>query len=111
MKVQDLLNHWESTSTGAVTQDAYQVKLPIEAAAKIAALVDMYPSQSAETLITDLLSAALDDLESHLPYVGGNKIIGRDELGDPMYEDVGPTPKYLDLTKKHLQRYKSHRAN
>lgn len=111
MKVRELLNYWESTSTGTVTQEACKIKLPIETAAKLAALADMYPSQSTEALVTDLLTAALDDLETSLPYVSGSKVISVDELGDPMYEDVGPTPRYLDLTRKHLRRYKANTAN
>jgi hypothetical protein len=30
-----------------------------------------------------------------------------DEMGDPLYEDVGPTPRYLRLTREHLRRFKS----
>jgi hypothetical protein len=60
-------------------------------------------------LLTDLISAALNDLESGFPYVGGNTVIAQDEEGDPLYEDVGPTPRYLALTRKHLQRLVSTR--
>jgi hypothetical protein len=57
-------------------------------------------------IITDLLSAALNELESSLPYQRGDHVVALDEEGDPLYEDVGPTPRYLMLTRKHLQRYK-----
>ena len=30
-----------------------------------------------------------------------------DEQGDPLYEDIGPTPRYLDLTRRHLHRFKA----
>ena len=25
-------------------------------------------------------------------------------MGDPMYEDIGPTPRYLKLTRQHLKK-------
>jgi hypothetical protein len=28
-----------------------------------------------------------------------------DEEGDPLYEDIGPTPRYLSLTREILQKY------
>jgi hypothetical protein len=44
----------------------------------------------------------LNELESAMPYVRGKKVVTTDELGDPIYEDVGPTPRYLSLTEKHM---------
>ena len=105
MKVPALLHLWESTANGQLTQQEYNVRLPVEDAAKLQALAEMYPRRSLPDIITDLLSAALDDVESSLPYVRGNNIVARDEEGDPLYEDVGPTPRYLSLTKKHLSDY------
>ena len=105
MKVPALLRLWESTANGQLTQQEYNVRLPVEDAAKLQALAEMYPRRSLPDIITDLLSAALDDVESSLPYVRGNNIVARDEEGDPLYEDVGPTPRYLSLTKKHLSDY------
>lgn len=106
MKVNELMNHWESTSTGTVTRDAYTIKLPVDAAARISALNELYPGHNIDQLITDLLSAALEELETSLPYVRGERVIGVDEMGDPLYEDVGPTPRYLQLTREHLRRFK-----
>ena len=105
MKVQELLALWEQTATGEMTQQKYSVRLPLEDAARLQALAEMYPRRSIENLITDLLTAALDDVESSLPYVRGETVVALDELGDPLYEDVGPTPKYLSLTRKHLDEF------
>jgi hypothetical protein len=33
--------------------------------------------------------------------VAGTKIISTDEQGDPVYEDTGPMPRFLELTRKH----------
>jgi hypothetical protein len=69
-------------------------------------LAELFPRRNIEELITDLLSAALDEMESVMPYRQGTKVVATDEQGDPLYEDIGPTPRYLSLTEKHLNRYK-----
>ena len=107
MKVSELMQHWQSTSTGTVTRDAYTIKLPVDAAARVAALAELYPGHNVEQPITDLHSAALEELETSLPYVRGEQVVGTDEQGDPLYEDIGPTPRYLDLTRRHLHRFKA----
>lgn len=107
MKVQELLALWERTAKAEFTQEEYTIKLPLEDAAKLQALADMYPRRSIENIIQDLLSAALEDVESSLPYVRGDNVVAVDELGDPLYEDVGPTPRYLSLTQKHIEEYRS----
>jgi hypothetical protein len=104
MKVSALMNSWEKSAAGQLTQEEYRVRLPIEDAAKIAALAEMFPRRIREQLMTDLLSAALDDLVTSLPYIQGDKIIAWDEEGDPIFEDAGQTPLYLRLTRKHLSR-------
>lgn len=105
MTVHQLVEFWEKSFSGPLTATTYQLRLPMEDAAKIEALAEMYPKRSRESIITDLLSAALGELVTGLPYVQGNQIIARDEEGEPIYEDIGPTPRYLQLTRKHLSRY------
>ncbi len=102
MKVNKLLKLWEETGNGHLTNEEYKVRLPIADAAKLQALAEMYPRRSITDIITDLLSAALEDIESGMPYESGDNIVAIDEQGDPLYEDIGPTPRYLSLTKKHM---------
>ena len=106
MKVSELVKLWDQTASGALTKDAYAVRLPIEDAAKLAALCEMYPKRTSEQIITDLLSAALSDLETTMPYVKGSRVVSQDEMGDPIYEDLGPTPEFIQLTHKHLDKLK-----
>ena len=106
MKVRELLSHWEQNARSELTREAYTVRLPLEDAARLEALARMYPRRSLEELITDLLSAALEELESSLPYVEGERVVAVDEQGDPLYEDVGPTPRYLKLVRESLARYR-----
>jgi hypothetical protein len=105
MKIDALLKLWEQTAEGELTQEQYQVRLPLEDAARLQALAKMYPRRSLEEIITDLLAAALGEVESNLPYVRGDTIVAMDEEGDPLYEDIGPTPRYLSLTREILQKY------
>ena len=106
MKVRELLSLWEQTAAGTLTADSYDVRLSIKDAARLNALAELYPRRNIEELITDLLTAALDEMESVMPYQQSSKVVAFDEQGDPLYEDVGPTPRYLSLTEKHLSRYK-----
>lgn len=101
MRITDLMNEWESSASGHLTAKEYRLQLPLHDAAKIAALVDMYPRRNEMEIITELLTAALNELERAMPYVQGDKVIARDDRGDPIYEDVGPTPRFIALSTKH----------
>ncbi len=102
MKVSTLAKVWEKTAKARLTSKEYTLHLPLEDAARIAALAEMYPKRTDKEILSELLSAALDELEASLPYVRGSKVIALDEQGDPLYEDVGPTPRFLDLSKKYM---------
>ncbi len=106
MNVRDLLSIWDKTAGGELSAEQFAVHLPVEDAARLRALAEMYPRRTIEEIITDLLSAALTEVESSLPYVRGDTVVATDEEGDPVYEDVGPTPRFLTLTRKHLERYR-----
>ena len=101
MKIKSLAAQWEKQAKATMTTEEYSLRLPIEDAAKIAALTEMYPKRAQSEILGELISAALEELESSFPYVAGTKVTAHDEMGDPIYEDVGPTPKFLDLAKKY----------
>ena len=107
MHVKQLIDAWQSAASEPRTARTYEVRLPVHDAAKIAALREMFPGRSEQDLITDMLSAALDELEAAFPYIQGRKVVAEDELGDPIYEDVGNTPRFNELTRKHLERIKA----
>lgn len=102
MKIRELTRHWEQTATGRLSKTEYSIHLDVEAAARLAALSEMYPKHHPEELLGELIGAALEELEASFPYVRGTKVISTDEEGDPLYEDVGPTPKFLELSKRYL---------
>lgn len=104
MKVVELIEMWDREAAGDLTREQYAVRLPLEDAAKLEALAEMFPRRTREQLITELLSVALDQVVSGFPYVEGDRVISRDEEGDPVFEDVGHTPRYLRLVRKHMER-------
>lgn len=108
MTLRDLVNIWEKTAGAPLTEEGFQVKLSSKDAAKVAALTEMYPSRTTDQIITELLSAALNELEYTLPYIQGEKIATMDELGDPIYEDIGPTARFSELTRKHMSSAHPH---
>ena len=104
MSFKVLLDHWQQTAPPALTATEYAVRLPVDDAARIQALAEMYPGTTREQIITDLLGAALRELAASMPYVKGSKVISTDEHGDPVYEDAGPTSKFVELTRKHRKK-------
>lgn len=108
MTLRELIKNWETNASSMLTDKEHAVRLTKKDAAKIAALAEMYPGRTEEQIITELLAAALNELESTLPYVQGEKISSFDELGDPIYEDVGPTSRFAQLVRKHLGENQQH---
>lgn len=106
MNYTDLFDAWASAERPAKTREAYSIRLRVADAARVQAFAELYPDVDAERVISDLLSVALAQAEAAIPYVPGNKVIREDEFGDPIYEDAGLTPKYLELVKKHARALK-----
>jgi hypothetical protein len=97
----ELLESWRATAAAPRTARTFAVHLPLEEAAQLAALAEMFPGRSSEQLITELLGAALKELAAAMPYVPGQRVISTDDQGDPIYEDVGPTPRFMQLAREH----------
>jgi len=104
MRISELVSHWERDAKGRMSHTTYSIPLDVESAARLAAVAEMYPKRSTEALLGELVGAALEAVETSLPYVRGTHVIATDEQGDPVYEDVGPTPRFLELSRKHLKR-------
>jgi hypothetical protein len=102
MKIRELAQHWEENAKGRLTKTGYTIHLDVEAAARLAAITEMYPKRHPEELLGELIGAALEELEKSFPYVKGSTVVATDEEGDPLYEDIGPTPRFLALSRRHL---------
>jgi hypothetical protein len=97
----DLLESWRQSAAAPRTARSYAVRLPVDDAAQLAALADMFPGRAPEQLISELLTVALKELAAAMPYVAGKRVISTDEYGDPVYEDIGPTPRFIELARIH----------
>jgi hypothetical protein len=104
VRFKELLDSWRQTASGARTASEYSVRLPIDDAARLNALAELFPGRTREQLITDLLSAALQEVAAAMPYVPGKKIISSDDQGDPVYEDAGQTPRFTELTRQYKKK-------
>lgn len=102
MKASKLLEHWEREYGEPLTEATYGISLNVKDAARVEALLEMFPGLTAERILRDLIHTALNDLAGSFPYVQGKRVIASDEEGFPVYEDAGQTPQFLALTRKHL---------
>ena len=100
MKFKPLLDRWRKDAAPARTAKEYAVRLPLDDAARLHALTELFPGRTLEEIITDLLNTGLDEIAAAMPYQAGPKIISRDDHGDPVYEDIGLTPRFVELTRK-----------
>jgi predicted DNA-binding protein len=100
----ELLESWREQAAAPRTARTYAVRLPVDDAARLAALAEMFPGRAPEQLITELLGAALKEVAAAMPYIAGKRVISTDEQGDPLYEDVGPMPRFIELSRKHRRK-------
>lgn len=107
MKIEQLLKQWEQRARNHQPLHEITLRLPRYELAKIHALQEIYPGKSADELLAELLNTALHELEAALPYIQGERIVAEDENGDPIFEDIGPTPRFIALTRKHAERLAS----
>ena len=107
MKFKPLLAHWKKDPAPVRTAKEYSIRLDLDDAARLHALGELFPGQPIEVLVTDLLHAALDEIAAAMPYERGPKVISRDDHGDPVYEDVGLTPRFVDLTRQFKKKLKT----
>jgi hypothetical protein len=105
----ELLQSWREQAAAPRTAARYAVHLPLDDAARLAALAQMFPGRSAEQLITELLGQALNEVVAAMPYVAGTRVISTDEQGDPVYEDAGPTPRFMALARAQYAALESSR--
>jgi hypothetical protein len=100
VKFKPLLESWQKETGPQLSAEEYLVRLPLDDASRIQALVALFPGRNATQIITDLLHTALDEIAAAMPYEAGPKVISHDDHGDPVYEDVGLTPRFVELTRQ-----------
>jgi hypothetical protein len=101
MKPSNLHDVWSAPDNSRLTPKQLSFRLPVHVAAKLAALGDMYPHRTRTQIVGDLLSAALEQVESGFPFVQGRFVFTEPETNTDLYEDAGPGKRFRDLTNKH----------
>jgi hypothetical protein len=100
VKFKPLLDRWKKDAVPVRTVKEYPIRLDLDDASRLHALAALFPGQPIEAIIADLLRAGLDEIAAAMPYERGPKVISRDDHGDPVYEDIGLTPRFVELTRK-----------
>ncbi|WP_207063748.1 hypothetical protein [Motiliproteus sp. SC1-56] len=96
-----MLKDWERHCIEYHPKTTREVAIANEDMIKLEALAEVYRIPQ-EEIVANLLTHALREVEEKMPYIAGPNVI-RMEEGDPVYEDVGPTPNYLKI-KARLER-------
>lgn len=96
--IQSMLAEWESQSEKTGELVSTEIHLRHDDLLKVEALAETYGLQSTD-LLADLIATALDEVEQQMPYVEGSRVI-RVEEGDPVYEDAGRAPRYLEILNR-----------
>ena len=99
--IKNMLDDWEQHSSQVKEQVSTEVVLNKTDLIKIEALAETYDLPASD-LLANIISTALLGIEEQMPYVPGDKVI-RVEEGEPIYEDVGRTPKYM-AAKARLEK-------
>jgi len=101
VKFKSLLERWKKAAAPQKTAQEYAIRLAVDDAARLHALAELFPGQPLEAILSDLLRCSLDEVAAAMPYERGSKVISCDDHGDPVYEDVGLTPRFVELTRKY----------
>ncbi len=91
--IKKMLHDWEGRSTRAGELVKTEVVLNRQDLIRLEALAEAYELPPDE-MLADLIGTALREIEQQIPYEAGSRVI-RVEEGDPVYEDIGRTPRYL----------------
>ncbi|NRB37212.1 MAG: hypothetical protein HRU20_01945 [Pseudomonadales bacterium] len=102
-KVSSLLAGWEKQGQQKLNRIGTEILLSCDDKSKIAALSEIYHLSEAQ-LLSSIINSSLKEIEQAMPYKAGDKII-REEEGEPIYEDIGPTPAYLQAKKRKQQEF------
>jgi hypothetical protein len=113
MKTEHLHDIWAGPDNTRLTSKQFSFRFPVHIAAKIAALCEMYPTKNRTQIVADLLTAALDHLETSLPEAMGGEITGEDRRMEkmiaehegreyePVYHLAGARAQFRNLANRH----------
>lgn len=105
MDPQDLVLRWHEEPKYPLTPKQISIRLPIDVAAKVAALCEIYPARTKTEIIADLVAASVDQLVRALPSEKGDYLESESVPGQiRVYQDIGPKGRFLEATERHLRQ-------
>lgn len=105
MDPQDLVSRWHEEPKYPLTPKQISIRLPIDVAAKVSALCEIYPARTKTEIIADLVAASVDQLVRALPSEKGDFLEAESVPGQiRVYEDVGPKGRFLKATATTLRQ-------
>ena len=96
--ITNVLDELTHKSHAASRQREITLSIDQEDIVRLEALAEVY-GLSVNEVGAALLGNVLKEVEAKLPYVPGTNVI-RVEDDEPIYEDIGPTPRYLEAKKR-----------
>ena len=96
--IDKLLDKIKERGEEHASQTSLNIDIDRDDLVRLKALSELYGLPVSE-LSSVLMAEILGQVEAKIPYVAGDKVI-REEDGEPIYEDVGDTPKYLELKRR-----------
>ena len=103
MKASDLVNLWSAPDNSRLTAKQLSFRLPVEIAAKLSALCELYSNKNRTEIVGDLLRSAIADVEKALPSRAGAYVDKHPDTGEDIYEEVGIKADFRELANKHYR--------
>ena len=104
MEPQDLVHRWHEDPQYPLTPRQTSIRLPIDVAAKVAALCEIYPARTKSEIIADLVTSSIEQLVRALPSEKGELLEVESVSGQVrVYQDIGLKGRYLEATARHLR--------
>lgn len=100
--ISNMLLAWQQHLVKHLPQVDYEVAVDRDDVLKLEALAELY-QLPLNDIIANLISCSIQEAEQKMPYIQGNRII-RMEEGEPVYEDIGYTPRYLEIKQRLEQQ-------
>ena len=96
--IEKLLSNLRQRGADRAALTALNIQIDRDDLCRIKALSELYGVPLPE-LASILMAEILQQVEAKIPYKPGSNVI-RVEDGEPIYEDIGDTPRYLQIKRK-----------
>jgi len=98
--ISEMLQAWQRQTIEHHEKQEFPIAVDRKDIVRLKALAEVY-RLPLEEVIANLVTSALQEVEAKMPYIPGPTVI-RIEEGEPVYEDIGLTPAYLQ-TKERIE--------